>query len=247
MPLGEYLAVVKQRRAAAREARDAAAEEVRYPVHTELPYSDAVKGEQMTAAEITALGLPVIAAGKRADLFDGPMASNGFAAAVADGHVIVVLTGGRTAGGLRGRTGPGVTVTSLDERAGQVTAGVAESYGGRDRDLEGAAACRQAPEGLSRDLPAMRGRVMNPDVLGVLDGMARFGRLTSGEKRRLSLIAGARAQSPGLFPPAPRHRDLARDYPLLASVRWGIEDTERDHVAAYLNAVGGTAGDQKAA
>jgi hypothetical protein len=235
LPFGEYMKEAKRRRPAPEEQADA----VKYTVFTRpMDYQDD-KGKQMSIGEIRDLGLPVVVAANRGELSEGPMRFPEFARQVHDGVTAVALTGGRTLAAVRRKLGTGVPVTTLGERADAVAASVAVSWTETDRELDRVRSCREAAGyHLWHTLLELRSRIVNPDVTGVLDRMARYGELTREERRRADLLSGARAQWPALFPSAGKQRSLLEDYPLLEAAQWQRTDGPwGDHVVAYLNAV----------
>lgn len=237
MPFTEYLAEARRRNPAAPAAG-------RLPQATRYTVTgpDGTNGE-LTAQEIAARGLPVVVTDRRENqLTEWALHFRPFARAVRDGVTIVRLAGGQTRSALQRRLGAGVTVSTLSEHASAVAAGIAASLTDQDRELEHASAIANGvpPRGIEV-LTALRSRITSPAAAAALDRLHRAGHLTAGEKARLELIAGARAQQPGLFPPA-RNAGLYELFPLLETAyyrSYRLNETERNHIVAYLNAITG--------
>ena len=236
MPFPDYLAEASRRDPGPTAARRPA-QAVRYATSAG-PDSAAT---ELTAEEIAGLGLPVVVTGSRDDHPNlCALQFPAFARAVRDGVAVVTLSGGQTRRALQRRLGAGVPVITLAERASAVAAAVAATLTEHDRELELARASTQrvTPQAIGQ-LTALRSRVTGP-AAAVLDRLHRAGHLTSAETARLDTIAGAREQQPGLFPPAARQPSLFVMFPLLAFPAYHrLDQKERDHIVAYLNAVTG--------
>jgi hypothetical protein len=236
LPYPEYLAQSRQRPRPA--AGRTAAQDMRYGTIT----GQAGK-QMMTAAEIAAVGLPVVTAARCDELSEGPMRHAAFAAKVRAGVTVVELAGGRTAAALRRRLGGHLPVTTLNDRATAVAAAVAASLTEQDQEAERVHACAvRTPEYLIAALAPLRGQITNAAVAAVLD----HPRPSGSEAALAQLLAGAREQQPGLFPAAEGHAGLAEQYPLLASIAHRVagDARTRRHVVAYLNALAGPRGGQ---
>jgi hypothetical protein len=237
MPFTEYLAEAR-RRSAAPPVAGRPVQAIRYAA---IAGTDSGVRE-LTAEEIGGLGLPVVVAGSRDDqLHTIGMRFQAFARAVRDGVVVVQLSSGRTQAALQRRLGGGVPVISLGERAGAVAADVAATLTVQDRELERARACTAGvSREATRELSALRSRITGPVAAVVLDRLHRAEHLTAAETARLDMIAGSRERQPGLFPPAVQREGLFDLFPLLGCVNYNRPDqTKRDHIVAYLNAVTG--------
>jgi hypothetical protein len=238
MPFPDYMADARQRgpvpSASGRPARTAG--------YTASVGPDG-GARELTADEIASLGLPVVVTTSRDDQ-PGTTQLPAFARAVRDGAVVVSLVGGQTLAALRRRLGPGVSVVTLAERASAVAADVAAAFSEDDAELELAHSCaRGVPAQAIARLTALREQVTGP-AAAMLNRLHRAAHLTNADAERLSLLIGARAQQPGLFPPAARQPALCEAYPLLtgpvqSSAYQGLSETARSHVVAYLNAITG--------
>ena len=232
LPFTDYLAQARQRMPAATERT---AEPMRYVTIT------GPAGEQeLTAPEITGLGLPVVVTGSREDLSAGSMRHPAFAQKVRDGVAIVELRGGRTQAALRRRLGQDMPVIALAEHASAVAAAVAASLTEQEREAERIHVCAaRTPHFLIQALAELRGRITNPVVIAVLDRPHP----SAGGTALTEVLAGAREQQPGLFPAAEGHAGLAEQFPLLASIRHHtrLDARTRDHIIAYLNALAASA------
>lgn len=231
LPFAEYLAHARSRTPA---AAGRAAEVMRY-----VTISGPASEQNLTAGEITGLGLPVVVTGNREELATGAMRHPAFAQKVRDGVVIVELSGGRTQAALQRRLGEDVPVTTLVEHASAVAAAVAASLTEQDRNAERIHVCAtRTPAHVIGALAALRDRITNPAVTAVVDRPPQ----PAGGTAQTELLAGAREQQPGLFPAAGEHAGLTEQFPLLASIRHHtlVDARTRDHVVAYLNALPGS-------
>jgi hypothetical protein len=230
LPFTGYLAQATQHTPAATRR---AAEAIRYATIT------GTAGEQnLTTAEITALGLPVVVTGSRDDLAAGAMRYLAFAQKVRDGVAMVELSGGRTQAALQRRLGHDVPVTTLNERASAVAAAAAATLTEQDRNAWSIHACAaRTPGHLIRVLTGLRGQITNPAVTAVLDQPH-----PAGGTALTQVLAAVRELQPGLFPATEEHPGLAEQFPLLASIRQHTRLDARtgDHVVAYLNVLAGS-------
>lgn len=203
---------------------------------------------ELTADEIAGLGLPVVVtvgrdSGRPDEVQFYAVQFYAFAHTVRNGVAVIKLTGGQTLAMLQRRLGPGVPVTTLAERMNAVAADVAATLSEDDRELERASAfARGIPAQAIGRLTALRDQLTGPAATA-LERLHRGGHLTSAETARLSLIAGARAQKPELFPAAARQL-LCTAYPLLSkpaqqAAYCDLDETTRNHIVAYLNAIAG--------
>ena len=237
MPFAQYLDEARRRVPPPTAVRRPALA-ARYAVST-APPGDV---RELTAEEIVSLGLPVVVTASRDDqLATAVLRFEAFARAVWDGVAVVKLTGGQTRDALHKRLGAGVPVITLGEHANAVAAAVAATFTAQDRELELVRACA---ERVSRqavgEISALRSRITGPAAVA-LDRLHRADHLTAAETARLGLIAGAREQQPGLFPPPVKRAGLFDLFPLLTSPAYyrRLDKTTREHVVAYLNAVTG--------
>ncbi len=209
LPFEEYLAQARAKKPAA----------VASAPRRIVSYKTQVHGERLrwrNAAEIAALGLPVVLAENEQEKKLGIA----FAERVVEGAVLVKLHDGRTQASLERQLGKKFQfpVITLDERVTAVATEIAKSSSAE------AYCAAQTPFLILRKLAVLRERITHPAVTAVLDAAA------GGDA-----ISGARAARPQLFP-APL--GLQERFPLLQAIPSLPHSAQADdHIVSYLNKV----------